>query len=486
MNTVQRIAKNTIVLLAANVISKVFGFFYIMYTARYLGTEVFGFLTFALAFTGIFGVFTNMGLGTLMVREVAKDKSLVEKYLGNITIIKLILAISTFGIIALLINFLNYPEQTIKVVYLIALSVIFNSFSEMFYSIFRAYEKMEYQSLGQILSSALMLSSALFAISQGFNVIGFASIYFIVSVIILAYSFVLYILKFAKLKIEIDWDFWKQCIKKAWPMGGMAICIMIYFRIDAVMLSLMKGDVAVGLYGAAYRLSEISVIIPSMFIASLYPIMSKYHKGNKNSFIKTYEKSVKYLFSLALPMALTVTLLAKPIINLIYGNEFAGSVRALQILIWASAIMYVNWVLGTTFVTANRQMVNFKIAIVAAILNIVLNLLLIPKYSYLGASAATVATEAFGFFVGIFFLNKLGYKINIVNIYLPPLVASFAFGITEIILLNMNIDILIVLAICIIIYGLVIYKLGITKDDKQLIKKIFNLSNIKILEKEDL
>ena len=80
----------------------------------------------------------------------------------------------------------------------------------------------------------------------------------------------------------------------------------------------------------------------------------------------------------------------------------------------------------------------------------------------------------------------MGYKINIVNIYLPPLVASFAFGITEIILLNMNVDILIVLAICIIIYGLVIYKLGITKDDKQLIKKIFNLSNIKILEREDL
>jgi len=454
-----------------------------MYTARYLGTEGFGILSFALAFTGIFGVFTNMGLGTLMVREVAKDKSLAEKYLGNITIIKSILAISTFGIIALLINFLNYPEQTIKVVYLIALSVIFNSFSGMFYSIFRAYEKMEYQSLGQILSSALMLSSALFAISQGFNVIGFASIYFIVSVIILAYSFVLYILKFAKLKIEIDWKFWEQSIKEAWPMGGMAICIMIYFRIDAVMLSLMKGDTAVGLYGAAYRLSEISTIIPSMFMASIFPIMSKYHKNYKSSFIKTYGKSVKYLFSLALPMALSITLLAKPIINLIYGNEFAGSVRALQILIWASAIMYVTMVQGTTVVTANRQMFSFKITIIAALLNIILNLLLIPKYSYIGASAATVATEAFGFFIGIFFLNKWGYKINIINIYLPPIVALFAFGITAMILLNMNINILIVLAICIIIYGLVTYKLGITKDDKQLIKKIFNLSNIKVVGK---
>jgi len=483
MNIVQRIAKNTIILLTANAISKVIGFFYVMYTARYLGTEGFGILSFALAFTGIFGVFTDMGLGTLMVREVAKEKSLVEKYLGNITIIKSILAISTFGIIVLLINFLNYPEQTIKVVYLIALSVIFNSFSEMFYSIFRAYEKMEYQSFGQILSSALMLSGALLAINQGFSIIGFASIYFMVSVIILIYSFVLYILKFAKLKIEIDWDFWKQCIKEAWPMGGMAICIMIYFRIDVVMLSLMKGDTAVGLYSAAYRLSEISTIIPSMFMASIFPIMSKYHKNYKSSFIKTYGKSVKYLFSLALPMALSITLLAKPIINLIYGNEFAGSVRALQILIWASAIMYATMVMGTTYVTANRQMVNFKLAIVAVILNIVLNLLLIPKYSYLGASAATVATEAFGFFVGNFFLNKWGYKINIVNIYLLPIIALFAFGITSIILLNMNVHILIVLPICITIYCLLIYKLGITKDDKQLFKKIFDISNIKVVGK---
>jgi len=481
MNTVQRIAKNAGVLLISNIASRVFSFFYVMYTVRYLGAEGFGILSFAIAFTGIFGVFTDLGLSTLTIREVARDKSLTNKYINNIVAMKLILVIITFGLIILVINILGYPLQTIKVVCLMALSVIFNAFSGMFYSIFRAYEKMEYKSLGQILSNALMLSGALFAINQGFNVIGFASIYFMVSVIILIYSFILYILKFAKPKIEIDWNFWIKSIKEAWPMGGMAVCIMIYFRIDAVMLSLMKGDTAVGLYSAAYKLSEISTIIPSIFMASIFPIMSKYHKSSQSSFIKIYGKSVKYLFYLALPMALVVTLLAKPIINLIYGNEFAGSVRALQVLIWASAIMYVTMVMGTAYVAANKQMVNFKLAIVATILNIVLNLLLIPRYSYLGASAATVATEAFGFFVGNFFLNKWGYKINILNIYLLPIIALFAFGITAMILLSMNIDIFIVSAICIIIYGLVIYKLGITKDDKQLIKKLFDLSNIKIV-----
>lgn len=166
MNTVQIIAKNTGVLLAANIISGVLGFFYVMYTARYLGAEGFGILSFALVFTGIFGVFSDIGLSPLTVREVARDKLLSGKYLGNITVIKVILVIVTFGLIALVINILGYPEQTIKVVYLIALSVVFSSFTGIFYSIFQAYEKMEYQSFGQILSNILMLAGALWNVKE--------------------------------------------------------------------------------------------------------------------------------------------------------------------------------------------------------------------------------------------------------------------------------------------------------------------------------
>ena len=481
MNTVQRIAKNTGVLLVSKVVSYVIGFFFIMYTARYLGAEGFGTLSFALAFTGIFGVFADLGLRQLTVREVARDKSLAGKYLGNIAVMKVILVIVTFGLIALFINLLGYPEQTIKVVYLVALSIIFSAFSGMFYSIFQAYEKMEYQSVGQILSSALMLSGALFAISQGFSVVGFASIYFLVSAIVLGYAFAVCAWKFVLPKIEVDWSFWKQSIKEAWPMGGMAVCIMIYFRIDAVMLSLMIDDTAVGLYSAAYRLSEISTIIPSMFMASVFPVLSRYHGDSMGSFVGAYGKSVKYLLYLALPMALIVTLLARPIVNLIFGNEFSGSVIALQILIWASAIMYVTMVQGTTIVTANRQMFSFKVTIVAALLNIILNYIVIPKYSYIGASAATVATEAFGLFVGIFFLNRWGYKLNMTRIYLPPILGLFTAGAVSIILINMNINVLIISMVVIVIYGVIVYKMGITEDDKQLIRNIFNLLNIKTL-----
>ena len=129
MSTVQRIAKNTTVLLVAQVASYLLAFFYMMYTARYLGPASFGILSFAAAFTGIFSVFGDLGLSTLITREVARDKSLAPKYLANVSLMKVILVAITFGLIALTINLMSYPEETIKAVYLIALSVIFTAFT---------------------------------------------------------------------------------------------------------------------------------------------------------------------------------------------------------------------------------------------------------------------------------------------------------------------------------------------------------------------
>ena len=302
MNTVQRIAKNTAVLFAANIVSKVLSFFYIMYTARYLGAEGFGILSFALAFTGIFSVFTTLGLGQLTIREVARDKSLAPKYLANISIIKFFLVSITFGLIAIVINLLGYPDQTIKVVYLITLSIIFSAFTGMFYSIFQAFEKMEYQSLGQILNSVLMLCGGLFAIKYGFSVIGFASLYFIASIIVLGYSFTILRWRFSNpnfnwspQKIEIDWSFWKSTIKEALPFGLTGVFIMIYYWIDSVMLSLIKGNLEVGWYNVAYRLNLIPLIIPGIFNSVIFPVMARYFITSKAHLNQVYQRYFKYM-----------------------------------------------------------------------------------------------------------------------------------------------------------------------------------------------
>lgn len=439
MTTAKRIAKNTGVLLAAQVLSYLPIFFSMMYIARYLGAADFGVLSFALAFTGIFGGLTDMGLQQLTVREVAREKSLASKYLANVGLMKMILVTITFGLIALTINLLGYPERTVKVVYLVALSVVFNAFTQMFNSIFQASERMEYQSLGRILSSVLMLLGVIFAINHGFSVTGFASLYFLVSILVLTYSLAMLLrrkafnlsLAWSPRKMEIDWGFWRPTIREALPFGLTIIFVMIWYRIDSVMLSLMKGDVVVGWYGAAYRMQPILLFIPQAFVAAIYPVMSKFYETSQDLLRLSFEKSFKYLTILGVPIGVGTTLLAKRFILLIFGIEYMSSVVALQILVWSSVLIFMSIPFGNLFNCLNRQSILTGVAGVCIVFNVLVNLILIPKYSLIGASITAVLTESISLALCFVWSLMVGYSIPkkiLASIIMKVSIASALMG----------------------------------------------------------
>lgn len=222
MSVAQRIARNSLVLLVGQILTYVLSFFVVMYLARYLGPGPYGILSFGLAFTAIFGVVPDLGLSFLTVREVTRDKSLAAKYLANVGLMKVILAGVAFGLIALTMNVgkavIGYPQQTITIVYLLGLSVVITGLNQMCYSIFRAFERMEYQSLGQILHAALMLAGVILAIKYGFGLVGFASLYFYASLVTLVYSLTILVWKFSRyhiwshLRTQVDWSSWKPTL----------------------------------------------------------------------------------------------------------------------------------------------------------------------------------------------------------------------------------------------------------------------------------
>ena len=411
MNTVQRIAKNITVLTIADITCSAIGFLLIMYVAPYLGPEGFGILSFAFAFAGIFVVFTDIGLSILITREVARDKSLAKKYLGNIAALKTSLCIPTFVLIALTINLLGYSEQVTNTVYLIALSVIFTSFSTMFYSIFEAYERMEFIAIGRILNSVLLLGGALFVITQGLGITALASVYLLTSLTSLGYSSIVSTAKFGRPKVEIDLGFWKEALKQAWPFGLIAISVTIYNWIDSVMLSLMQGDEVVGWYNAAYRVVFGLALIPSVYLKSIFPVMSRSYVSSKESQKFVYEKSVKYMVILAVPIGVAITLLADKVIILIFGTEYSNSIIALQILIWSMVFIFISRVFGDLLHSSNRQIVIAKITGSCVLLNVLLNAILIPRYSYIGASIATVVTEFIALSLNSRWSWKIGYRI---------------------------------------------------------------------------
>ncbi|MFA7575155.1 MAG: flippase [Arcobacteraceae bacterium] len=464
MNTVQRILKNSLFLLLSNIVSKILAFFYIIYIARYLGAEGFGVFSFALAFTSIFGVLVDLGLNSLTVREIARSKSLTGKYLGNISVMKIILSAFTFVLVVITINIFGYSQETNKVVYLFALYVIITSFTNMFYAFFQAYEKMEYQSIGQVLTSFLILSGALWAISKELNVISFAFVYFIVSVIILAYNGLVYLYHFGLSKLEIDWDFWKPTIKYALPFFLSAVVDIIAFKIDIVMLSKLKGDIVVGWYSAAYRLIEVLFFIPATIAGALYPVLSNAYISSQDSLRLMYKQSFKYLIIIGLPIAVATTILAPKIILFIYKSEFLNSVIVLQIIIWTIPIIFLTYIFGTILASMDQQVLVLKINFLGMILNITINFLLIPKFSYIGASVATIFTCLIVFVLFFSFLSKNIYKVSLPKYISKPMVASIVMGLFIIFFININIYLLSGLSIIVYFGVLCALKTSLKRD----------------------
>jgi O-antigen/teichoic acid export membrane protein len=480
MSTIQRIAKNTAVLLVAQVASYLLSFFYMMYAARYLGAAGFGILSFALAFTGIFAVFGDLGLAPLTTREVARDKSLAPKYLANVSLLKIILAAVAFGLIALTINLMGYPQETITVVYLFGLYVVLAAFAQMFYSIFQAFERMEFQAIGQMLSAALILGGVIFAIKHGFSIIGFAYLYFIASAIVLGYSFAVMKLKFsnpasasAAKVMEFDWSFWKPTIKEALPFGLSTIFATVVYSISTVMLSSMKGDAAVGWYNAAYGMWRVLWFIPSAWGAAIFPVMSKFYVASRDSLRFSFEKSFKYLTILGIPIGVGTTLLAQRFILLIFGAEYANSILALQILVWSSVAIYVSTSFGYLFQALNKQIIQTKVAGICMILNVILNLILIPKYSYIAASATAVATDLTSAALYFVWGSKIGYSLfnrNAARIVAKVLISSALMGVF--IMYFHNLTLLALVPLAAFLYFVVLYIIrGINREDIDLARR---------------
>lgn len=471
MNTIQRIVKNTGVFFIAQVITYIIAFIYTINMARYLGAEGFGILTFGLSFVLILGISADLGLSSLIVREVSRNKSLTSKYAGNALIIKFFLSIVSVLSMVLVINIQDHSPLISQVVYILALWVVINSFSQLFYAIFQAHEHMEYQSVSSILNSIIILLGVIYGTIQGFDVLWFAITYLVASLIVLIYCFAIYWAKFKPLKFELNISFWKSCILAALPLSIASIFSIIAFRVDAVLLSLLQDATVVGWYGASYKIIESLMFIPMVYTAAIFPVVSSFHSLKKSLDI-LYQKSVKYSIMLGLPIAAITTIFAQEIIDLLFGSSYYPAVVALQILIWTIPFLFLTYLFGTILISIDKQNLILKTTGVAMIFNVMLNIILIPKYSYVAASVVTVLTELIGSIICIYYLSRYITPINFKKILIKPILATLIMS--AILLLKPNLPLIVLVISGVLIYTilLILFK-AFTPDDYDLLKRIY-------------
>ncbi len=416
MSAMQKILrKNTSYLAISEGISILILFFVSILIARKLGQTVYGQFAFVLAFAQIWQVIADFGLTMIAIRDISINKNDVKKILSNFFSLKIVIGFITYGLIVISTLLLNKPKFIKELIIIAGAYLIIYTLAELLRSIFKAYEKFKYEAFIKISQHLFLLALIIYAVLQK-SLTAVVWSYFIAATYALVISIIIIKKKFTSFGWQWNNKIIKNILKQAWPLALANMFVIIYFRIDTVMLSIIKGDQPTAWYNAAYLLIFSLTFVAYVLIMSVYPKLSQLAKESLTACRKLYRQTL-YLMTLAGLLILGITTaIAKWLIIYIYGIEFSPAVNIFYILSLAVFFSFLAHVWLYTLNALGKQLTYTLATGLGMIINIVLNFYWIPKFSYLGAAWATVLTEIISgliiFGLVEYYLNKKFVHIN--------------------------------------------------------------------------
>ena len=423
-----RIIKNTLALFLGSGIGNLLSFFLMVVIARSLGDVGVGQYSFIFAFGSLIILIGNPGLEYLIVKEVPGNKGLLPTYAGNILSLKIILAVLAVSVTLALSMFVNKPQVVIDSLLIVCVIFGLNVVGLTFSSILRANERMDLTSLAEVTERAIALGLGVIVLYKTRSVL-YLVLVLLVSRTVREVLCFYFSNRYFTPVFRRDWRIWKQLFIKSLPFSLSIFFLYIYYRIDTVMLSLMVNDQVTGWYNAAYRLVDVVNYIPFLIVTAILPPMARSSKKDKELLRDLFNRSLRYLIILAAPIGLGTYLLAPRIIQFVYGDGFSNAAFALKILIWAEVFVFVNYLGGQLLNVIDKQKAYTIIIGITAGVNILLNVILIPKYTYIGASVATLLCEGLVFVLVYHIIRKFFVNVTIWPLLLRPILASIIMGI---------------------------------------------------------
>jgi PST family polysaccharide transporter len=428
--TLQKVLSNIVWLFLDKVLRMGVGLFVIAWIARYLGPEQFGLWNYAIAFTSLFGAFATLGLDGIVVRELVKTPERTNELLGTAFVLRLIGAVIAFTLsigAAILIG--NRDPLTLSLIALSAGGFIFQAFLTIDY-FYQAHIISKYtvwsQNLAFLITSGVkILLIILEAPLLAFAIAGLVEI--ILGSIFLVFTY-LYISKrpshinlhssritepmtaYSSPNPSLMFFNWKFCnatakslLKDSWPLMLSGLAIMIYMRIDQVMIKEMLGEEAVGLYSAAVRISEVWYFIPMVIASSVFPKIVEYKQTDKKSYYLRLQQYFTFMAWIGIIMGVLIFFSSKTIINILFGSAYIDASFVLMILVWSGIFVCLGVASSGWLITEGLQKISFFRTFLGAVCNVILNFILIPKFGISGAAFATLFSYSIaGYFVDLF------------------------------------------------------------------------------------
>jgi len=376
----------------------------------YLGKEGFGDYTTILAFFAFFAAIVDLGIGTMTAREISREGADEAEILGKVASLRLTSSIFLFLFIPIVLFFFSYPLPVKIGIWIASGAVIFSSFSIFLNGIFQKNVAMDRIALVEFFGKLVQVGCVFLVVSLDLGFLAIVSTLLASLIFNATFSFLLS-RKYATFLFQVDKDFWRRFLHNSLPLGGSALITFFYFKMDAILLSIIQGSAAVGVYGVAYKVMENLTFFPAMLAGLILPILSRHIFSNRKQFTEIADTTFRVFSIIVLPLVIGGAFLSSDIIAIVSGSGFEEAVPVLEILMLSLAFIFFGHYFNMLLIVGNFQKKLMKLLFFVAIFNISMNIFLISKYSFLGAAATALMTEGLvAISTGFLVYRLLGYR----------------------------------------------------------------------------
>jgi len=401
MNNFQKVFKNTFFLTLSEIFLKIIGFLWVIFLARSLSVSEYGRYNLVNSLMAVFSFLPDLGVGLIVIREIAKDRKEAEKFVSNSLILRFFLSLLTVMAVLVVSLVLGYKGELMTLIAIASFTLFISNLRSVPICFFEGLERMEITAFLNSANSLLLLLFALMIFLLGF---GLKGIFLGMSLGTLLSLFLTWMIffKFNILKkIIFNLKTLKFLVSEGLPLGLAAFAYLIYTNIDSVVLSRILGEYEVGIYNSAtpFIISFVQIFnVP--FMAAIYPALSRiYSLDNPKRFSKAIKKSLLLIVGWSFPLAIIFHFLSPIFIPLVFGIKYQSAIPVLKLLIFFVPFASISALLYKVLMVVGKQKIYLVVSLLGAFVNIFLNLLLIPKFLIYGAALASVFTQIILFLI---------------------------------------------------------------------------------------
>jgi O-antigen/teichoic acid export membrane protein len=420
--------RNSVLVVGARALAKLGVFVVVVLLLRNLGDERYGRFAAMVVYVTLLGVVADLGLQTIFIRDVARDRRLFGRYLANLLSARLLLSILALVLLAVLLRLLSPALFSYTLAGFVLL--LTTSYSSLLRAVFYIRGRLVYEAVAIVVEAVLLLGLTILAINRHATWDIFLWVYSASYLFTCLFAFgVLRWRWHERVSLRFEPAFLRGLLAAGLPLALGFIITTIYAQLDIVLLQVFKGFQMVGWYSAANRFVDAVAWIPQSAMGAIFPALSMLSARQRRQLTFAYEKSYKMLALIALPLAIGIGITADSLIHLAAPTGFDQSIPALRILAPSVALLFVNNAFIYTLTAINRQLDFTRLALVTLAVNLLLNVVLIPPYGYLGAAAAATITEATLFAGGWWLLRRHHLPLSIFGSIARVLASAAIMGI---------------------------------------------------------